>query len=195
VRLTHLRAGNGEREIREHNLAVRTVSLWTYINSKQHKRRFKNYLYTAKCRKISAKGARAHHNPRPPAAPSDDDDDAEEEYDQRYAGGDADGNDSGAGEDEEDEGEDYDESSDERRPHTDDRGGGGEDEDGRVLFPRTSVRRLKLWDAYYMRWMADLGAHREAEEREDIIARLHDDNKRLRRRLQRYAGASKRQRP
>jgi hypothetical protein len=170
--------------------------LWTYINSKQHKRRFKNYLYTAKCRKISAKGARAHHNPRPPAAPSDDDDDAEGEYDQRYAGGDADGNDSGAGEDEEDEeGEDYDESSDELRPHTDDRGGGGDDEDGRVLFPRTSVRRLKLWDAYYMRWMADLGAHREAEEREDIIARLHDDNKRLRRRLQRYAGASKRQRP
>ena len=160
--------------MREHNLAARTVSLWSYINSKQHKRRFKNYLYTAK-RKASAAAGKPRHHPRPPASHSSNDD--------------HDHTDDGESEDESDDEREENESDDEseaRRQRTSEDGagggGGGEDE-GRVLFPRTSVRRLKLWDAYYMRWMADLGADREADERDAVIARLHDDNKRLRRRL------------
>lgn len=172
---------NAEREMREHNLAARTVSLWSYINSKQHKRRFKNYLYTAK-RKASAAAGKSGHDQRPPSAHSSDDDN-----DHLH-----DHTDDGVGESEDDDdesdGREENESDDEceerrQRAGEDGAGGGGGEDEGRVLFPRTSVRRLKLWDAYYMRWMADLGADREAEERDAVIARLHDDNKRLRRRL------------
>src|SRR3989344_7903992 len=67
-------AANAEREMREHNLAARRVSLWSYINSKQHKRRFKNSLYTAK-RKASAAAGKPRHHPRPPASHSPNDHD------------------------------------------------------------------------------------------------------------------------
>jgi hypothetical protein len=173
--------------MREHNLAARTVSLWSYVNSKQHRKRFKNYLYKAKWKPNRP----AKHHLRRGAG--SDDSGSEHEYaggakrvDTTRGFGADDGEEEENEEDEREEEEEEEGKATGRRTEEEESEGG---EDGRVLFPRTSVRRLKVWDAYYMRWMADISADREAEERDSIIARLHDDNKRLHRRLKRLQGA------
>lgn len=150
---------NSEREMKENNLEGRTVSLWTYINSKQHKKRFKNILYKAQEKAMFHKP----HTPFTSSSANGHGHQQEESF--RY-----------------DEDDNYiDEDQETRRGQT---VRNLEEEGGRVLFPRTSVRRLKLWETFYMRWSGD-SAERENEERDAAVARLYHENKRLRRRLKR----------